>query len=237
MEKKTKAKLLLLSLSLQTALLAGCDVEKEQAPVEDYDILGQGGEESSLETNLIQKIEVPNEAFSLVTEYSCDDTAKKAWRVTSDKVLYMNVKTEGLPQDYEVYIDNVHIDTFIKSKYAVMDSILQDTMDDRIHNSVMMGFPISDNTSYIGVNAIEGQNDTFIKGSFYGMNGYSNGSVEEKRYTEKDYLKLEVYANKFLIVYDLLVKGPQDKDFRNISVKSEFLVPITVPEKEIQKTK
>lgn len=107
-----------------------------------------------------------------------------------------------------------------------MDGILQDTMDDRIHNSKMIGFPISDNLAYYGVNAIEGSNETFIKGTFYGYNGYNHGEVTEKRYTEKTYKELGVYANKIQVVYDLLVKGPNDKNFSNISVSKDFLVPI-----------
>lgn len=39
-----------------------------------------------------------------------------------------------------------------------MNGILQDTMDDRIHNSLMLGFPISDDVCHIGINQIEGQN-------------------------------------------------------------------------------
>lgn len=60
------------------------------------------------------------------------------------------------------------------------------------------------------------------------MNGYSSGEIEQKRYTESDYIDLKVYANKIQIVYDLLIKGPKDKDYRNVSVCTDFLVPIDV---------
>lgn len=207
--------------------LCGCD-ETELAPEEEYDIViqTQNGD-NSLSMGLTQTLDVPGQEFKLITEYACDDTSKREWRVTSDKFLYFNVHTEGLSNDIEVYIDNIHIDTSIKSKYASVDGIIQDSMDDHVHSSRLIGFPISDTTMYYGVNAIEGCNQDFITGTFYGYNGYNNGEVLQKRYTESDYIELGVYANKIQIVYDLLVKGKNDKSFYNVSVSTDFLVPIS----------
>lgn len=222
-----------------------CGCEGELAPKEEYDIVIQG-DDDSLSKGLTQTLAVPGESFKLVTEYTCDSASKREWRITSDKFLYYSVKTSDLPEGTEVYIDNVHIDTSIKSKYASMDGILQDSMDDHVHSSQLIGFPVSDTTIYYGVNAIEGCNETFIKGTIYGYSGYTSGDVTEKRYSEKKYIELGVYANKIQIVYDLLVKGPNDKDFSNISVATDFLVPITnaqntieeeIVEKETEKTK
>ena len=36
--------------------------------------------------------------------------------------------TKNLAEDYKVYIDNVHIDTSIKSRYSAVDGIKQDTI-------------------------------------------------------------------------------------------------------------
>lgn len=95
-------------------LLSGC-TEKELAPTEDYDVVNTDST-SDLSSGLTQVLDVPGEDFKLVTEYSCDSTSKRTWRVTSDKFLYFNVRTEGLPSDTEVYIDNVHVDTTVKSE-------------------------------------------------------------------------------------------------------------------------
>jgi len=209
--------------------LCGC-MGKELAADEKYDIVVEQTGDNDLSMGLTQTLDVPGRNFKLVTQYACDDASKREWRITSDKFLYFNVRTEGLEDGTLVYIDNIHIDTSIKSKYASMDGILQDSMDDHVHSSQLIGFPISNTTNYYGVNAIEGCNDTFISGSTYGFNGYYSGSVTEKRYTEKDYLDCGVYANKIQIVYDLLVKGPNDKDFSNISVSTDFLVPVTETE-------
>lgn len=219
-------------------MLSGCS-ERELAPTEDYDVVNTDSN-SDLSSGLTQVLDVPGEDFKLVTEYSCDSTSKRTWRVTSDKFLYFNVRTEGLPADTKVYIDNVHVDTTVKSEYAVVDGILQDTMDDRIHNSQMLGFPIGDDTYYYGVDAIEGSNDSFVQSTTYACNGYYTSESVTKRYTESDYLKLGVYANKFQFVYDLLIQGPNDETPRCVSVNTDFIVNITSAledEKENQKTR
>ncbi len=211
-----------------TMVLCGC--EHEMAPAEDYDIVSMNNDGSSEFSGLSQILDVPGYDFKLITEYSCDDTSEREWRITSDKFLYLKVYTEGLPAGTEVYIDNVHIDTSIKSKYAVMDGIMQDTMDDHVHSSQLIGFPISDDVTYYGVNAIEGCNQQFMQLTTYGYNGYYHSTAEVKRWTEQHYLNLGVYANKIQIVYDLLIKGPNDKDFANVSVSTDFIVPITTNE-------
>lgn len=224
--KKLKIRAVALALAATSTLtLAGCD-GKELAPKEEYDIVEQG-DNSLSNAGLQQIIEVPGQDFKLVTEYSCDSASKREWRITSDKFLYIRAYTKGLPEETEVYIDNVHVDTSIKSKYAIVDGILQDSMDDHVHSSQLIGFPVSNDISYYGVNAIEGCNQEFIEGTAYGYNGYYNASIESVRRTEKEYLEMGVYANKIQIVYDLLVKGPNDKDFQNISVCTDFIVPVS----------
>lgn len=206
--------------------LTGC--EPEMAPSEDYDVVNMVNNDSNLDIGLTQVLDVPGEEFKLVTDYSCDSTSKRTWRVTSDKFLYFNVHTEGLSADTKVYIDNVHIDTTVKSEYAVVDGILQDTMDDRIHNSQMLGFPIGNDTYYYGVDAIEGSNDSFVQSTTYAYTSYYGKSEYKlKRYTESDYLELGVYANKFQFVYDLLIQGPNDETPRCVSVSTDFIVNIT----------
>ncbi len=143
--------------------------------------------------------------------------------------MYLQVYTECLSAGTEVYIDNVHINASVKSKYAAMDGIVQDMMDNHVHRSQLIGFPIADDIVYYGVDAIEGCNSEFIELTTYGYNGHYGKSVSEtKRYIEQQYLDLGVYANKIQVVYDLLVKGQNDKYFSNVSVKSDFLVPVTV---------
>lgn len=234
---KVRAGALLLGANFALFGLSGCSIQKEAAPNEEYDIVGEETiDDNGITTKgLEQQLVVPGENFKLISKFRCDDDAKRQWRITSDKYLYIDVYTEGLSDETQVYIDNIHIDTSIKSTYACVDGILQDSMDDHIHNSQMIGFLINDTTHYYGVDAIEGCNEDFIKGTFYGYNGYSSGTITERRYTESDYRELGVYANKFQVVFDLLVKNPGEKDFHNVSVSTDFIV--LTSEKEIEYTK
>lgn len=225
-----KGGLIIGATALSATLLTGC-FGHELAAKENYDIVDSNVSNSGnelLSYGLTQELNVPGETWKIIAEFSCDSSTKREWRITSDKFLYLTINTDGLPSDYEVYIDNIHIDTSIKSTYAAMDGIKQDTMDDRIHNAQLIGFPISDTTLYYGVNAIEGANETFVHGTAYGCAGYYGGKMIEKRRTENDYVnKYGVYGNKIQAVIDLLIKGPNDQEFRNASVATDFVVMVS----------
>lgn len=186
-------------------LLTGCDArEISTNSGAEYDIIDTTNNDA-LEKGITQVKEVPGEIFNLVIEYKCELEDGERWTVTSDKELTMEVRTDGCPEGVEVYIDNIHTDTTICSHYPTVDGITQDTMDDRIHNSLMLGFPIADDNAYTGTNKIEGQNDSFIKGFIHGYRGYQGGSIEEKRFLESDYLNMGVNANKIGSVIDLII--------------------------------
>lgn len=189
----------------------------------NYDIIDTTSIDA-LEKGITQIIEVPGQKFKLVINYQCELQDDERWTVTSDKQMNMEIRTDGLAEGVQVYIDNVHTDTTICSYYPTVDGITQDTMDDRIHNAQMLGFPISDSNAYYGINQIEGQNETFISGSVHGFNGYSSGSVSEKRFLESDYLVKAVFANKITSVIDLIiVKG---EEMTCVSVPSEVQVSV-----------
>lgn len=222
--KRLCALVLIGGIALST--MTGCTTY-EATPEEEYArVDSTSGDSDFITSGLTQTIKVPGENFSLIAQFNCDRPKERQWRVTSDKFLYYKMFLEGLPDNTEVFIDNVHVDVSIKSKYAYVDGIIQDSMDDRIHNAQLLGFPISNDKSYIGVFAIEGANQDFLSLTYYGYLNYS-GSITERRYTESDYRSLAVTDNKFLFVIDLLVKGPNDKDFRNISICTDFLVPVS----------
>lgn len=167
------------------------------------------------------------EDFLLEVEYSIsadeeDEEENFKWRVTNDKNLNISAHTVGLPEGYKVWIDNVHIDTFIEATNPYFNGILQDTMDDRIHNSLMMGFPISDTTYYSSQNLISGQDKDFIEGTFTaycsGSVGTASGDIKQQRYVDEDYLKKGVYSNKISLIYGLLIQGPNDAEPHGIDV-------------------
>ena len=205
--------------------LSGC-IERELATNTNvsYDVIDTM-DTDALKNGLQQTIEVPGENFKLIVEYKCELQEGERWIVTSDKKINMEIRTDGVDDTTtKVYIDNIHTDTTICSKFPTVDGITQDSMDDRIHNALMLGFPIADDVSYVGINEIEGQNQTFISGAYMGFNGYSSGAVTEKRYNESDYLEKGVYANKITSIIDLIIiKGDQQ---RTVSVPSEVQVSV-----------
>lgn len=217
---------ILLSSGLLLTSLAGCQ-ESELAPdTSNLDLLKTSDEENgkSLSKGVTQVKDVNGEDFKLVLHYISGD---EKWSINANKKLFFEIKTQGLPDNLSVYIDNIHIDTSIVSTKAVFDGILQDTMDDRIHNSLMLGFPINDNNSYFGINEIDGQNETFIKGYSYGNTYYHGGSISQKRYLESDYLEKGVWANKIDTVIDLLIVDKKTNEvLRQVSVGSSLLVEV-----------
>ena len=172
---------------------------------------------------LPQVLDVNGEKFKLVVEYGFDDLSEKKWMITDNKVLYTKVYTIGLGEDVKVWIDNIHTDVRIVSTKDNLDGILQDSIDDRVHNDLMYGFPISNEVSFYGIYTIDGQNAAFVKDCYYGFNGSSVGSVEEKRYTEKRYLENGVYANKFSSNYGLLIQVGDNEPYC-VDVLSDFVV-------------
>ena len=136
----------------------------------------------------------------------------------------MEIYTEGLPTNKEVYIDNIHTDTSIVSTKAKIDGIKQDTMDDKIHNSLMYGFPISDTNSYYGINEIEGENKEFIDGYIWGYNSLNKGEISQQRLLESKFLEGGVWANKIDSVIDLIIIDNNTNEMRTVSVPSILLV-------------
>ncbi len=198
---KTKIKALALSglILVSSSAFIGCGREVYTDETEIYDYINPNSEEIVIEPQIL---DVPGETFKLVIEYSVDADARKKWRITDNKKLYTKVYTQGLPEGKKVYIDNVHTDTSIVSTKEQMNGITQDSMDE------------------------EGQNSTFITGSFYGFSGYSSGTIDEERYKESDYLKAGVYANKISSSYGLLI---QDGDLEpyGVDVSSDILVLVS----------
>ena len=168
--------------------------------------------------------EVDGESFKLVVNYMAGDNA---WHINANKKLFFSIKTQGLSDKLEVYIDNIHMDTYIISTKAAFNGISQDSMDDHIHNSLMYGSPINDNSNYFGVNSIDGENEQFIKGYSYGSQYYHSSTVYQQRRLESDYLSDGVYANEIDSVIDLIIVNKETKEpIRQVSVESSLGVYI-----------
>lgn len=224
-----------LSMKRKAILLSGLIAVSSSACVTKYNVspANSGIEydtintmDSDLVNNGIEQIlDVPDEDFKLEVNYRCVLEKDSKWTVTSDKEIFMDINTIGLESGYKVYIDNVHMDATIRSYYPQVDGITQDSMDDRIHNSQMYGFPINNSISYNNVFNIEGQNDTFIHGTILGFNGIVSGTIEERRFVEEEYLENGVYANKINAIIDLIVVR-SDESTHCVSVPSTIQVTV-----------
>ena len=198
------------SVVLGTLTLTGCGDQKEmpkqvESVYDTLDVSDETKEVLDVHDGLKQVLTVPGEEFKLVIEYSTDLNSGTEWTITAPKKLTTKTYTQGLDSDTKVYIDNIHTDVSTVSDYTIMNGILQDSMDDRIHNSLMLGFPIPNDVYHIGINQIEGQNDTFISGTCYAFNGNGSGSFEEQRFEEGDYLEKGVYGSLISSSYGLLI--------------------------------
>lgn len=221
---KINSRLVGLVLANSISLLSGCISVEMSGSNDNVDIIDTNSLTSdSLVNGVRQVLDVNGENFKLIVEYNCDNSK---WLITENKNLYMSIYTEGLDSNKEVYIDNIHMDTSIVSTKAKFNGIKQDTLDDRIHNSLMIGFPISDTNVYFGINEIEGQNNEFIEGFTYGYNGYSAGSISTQRHTESDFLEQGVWANKIDGAIGLLIKDKTTGDIRGVDVQTDLMVTI-----------
>ena len=221
--KIDKKKMLAVLLS-GTMTLATCGCESELAPdVSEYDLLETNNNSDEISKGVTQIKPVNGENFSLKIKYLSGD---KIWKINANKKLYIEINTIDLPENKEVYIDNIHMDTSIVSTKAAFNGILQDTMDDRIHNSLMLGFPISNTNSYFGINEIEGENSEFLQGYVYGSASYTAGSITMKRRLESSYLEDGVWANKVDSVIDLIIVNKDTNEKRQVSVDSSLLIEV-----------
>jgi len=203
---------------ITVASLTGCFGE-ELSPVTNLPTLN-----NALATGKLT-IESEVEDFIFVTEYSTPyDTS--LWRITDSKSLFMKAYLKS-PVDATILVEHVHIDINIQSVKARLDGWPQDTMDDKLHTGSQLGFWITDEYPYENIFAIEGFSQTLIDGWGWFLGGYGHLDVDEKRLTEKNLIERGgVYGNKIQIVYDLLIKYPDDPFYHTRSVINEFLIPV-----------
>lgn len=203
---------------IAVALLTGCFGE-EMAPVTNLPTLN-----NDLSTGKLT-IEQDVEDFIFVTEYSTPyDTS--LWRITDSKFLFMKAYLKS-PVDAIVLVEHVHIDINLQSVKARLDGWPQDTMDDKLHTGSQLGFWITDTYPYENIFAIEGFSQTLIDGWGWFIGGYGSLDIDQERLTEKNLVERGgVYGNKIQVVYDILIKYPDDAFYHTRSVVNEFLVPV-----------
>ena len=147
------------------------------------------------------------------------------WRITDSK--YLNMGARISETNATVLVEHVHIDISLKSTKERMDGWPQDSMDDKLHTGSKIGFWITEKYPYENIFAIEGFSQTLINGWGFFIAGYGAMSVDEQRLTEKNIVNIGgVYGNKIQVVYDLLIRYPDEPYFHTRSAIDEFLVPV-----------
>lgn len=232
----------LFTLLLLTSLLLSSCAETSFVPVVEPGVMRLNASGNAADAigemggfqggHLMQTLPVKNEDFYLLIDYGIEEQSINDWRITSSKCLNVTVKTEGLPEGWRVYIDNVHIESSILSLYEAFDGIIVDEMDDHTHSSVYPGFAINNENEYYGVFGIGGYSQTLVSGyteGFAAYNGmsYTSGRINEKRVTESELKEAGVYGNKFQLVYDLYIQPLDSGEPYMKSVISEFVIPTT----------
>ncbi len=219
---KRRKLLYVISSFMMIGLLTGCNIEKE--------VVEKDTSTKTIQTNdigipsLTQTLSIKDEDFSLLVDYDICDYDLNKWRITDNKAVGMNVKTQNLPDGYEVSLDHVHADISLKSTEPQVNGITQDTMDDTYHGVDQDGFLINNDTEYYNIFSIEGYTEQFYKFWMY-YNG--TGGSNYIRLTEKDLIDSDVYAEKLSVVYDVAIKKPNANRRYVKSVKSEILIPVS----------
>lgn len=209
--------------------LTGCSYQEDVVEVDTtteavFDVNEQGEATGS---SLAHQVDVLNEDFKLEVTYDLGTYTFDKWMITDNKSVRFTVKTVGLPEGAEVFIEHVHADISMKSTLQRANGITQDSMDDSFHGVSQDGFYINDETTYDEVFAIEGYNDTFF--SLWGHVWYGYGSISgtDTRFSEKKLVvDGEVYAQKLSVVFDILVKSADENYYHTTAVVDEVLIPV-----------
>ncbi len=219
--KRHKRKLIVPICFLTFAtILSGCD----ETGTDNKDTTTDTIKENSAGVpSLSQTFSVKDEDFSLLVDYDLGKYDLNKWHITDNKNIGMTVKTQNLPDGYEVSLDHVHADITIKSTEEQVNGITQDTMDDTYHGTSQDGFYIDNDNEYYNIFNIEGYTE-----HFYQLWSYYYGTDSRYlRLTESNLLDAGVYAEKLTVVYDVAIKKPGiDKKYVK-SVISEILIPVS----------
>lgn len=149
----------------------------------------------------------------------------ETWHVTDSKTLEIKAEV-GDGATKEVMIENMHADVSLQSDHAGVDGLPQDTMDDHLHAGDQPGFAFSTAHPYYESFSIEGYSETLISGWGFVVGSYGASEITEKRLTENNLLSQGVYAEKFTMVFDVLVRDNANEPWHKYVMTDEFQVKV-----------
>lgn len=222
--KKLYLVVMIISLSIS---LVGC-IEYETVPVEL-----SLPKIDSVTGNVLQLEHEIEGGIKFITTYDVGDYKFENWRITDSKTIKMTARVENVPDGAEIFIDHVHVDMALKSTSPQLDSLIQDSMDDKYHGFSQDGFFISEKYPYENIFAVEGFSKDIIEGWIFYNGSYGHGSMSSQRLTEENLIRNGTYANKLSVVYDILIKHEGEKYYHTKSISDELL--IAIPQTTIDK--
>lgn len=164
-----------------------------------------------------------NGRITLRTFYTC---SYDEWHITDNKDIIMKLSVITQPDDCKIYVEHMHSDVMLHGYNEILDGILQDTMDDKMHTGTEPGFWVSPAHDYNEIFAIEGYTQWLIEGWSFYYSGYGQGYVETKRLSEDNLIRNKIVGSEVVCVYDIIVET-EDGDCYKYIVKDNFYVKIT----------
>lgn len=156
--------------------------------------------------------------FDLIIKYDTIDYDLNKWRIIDNKTIKISMWTEGLPDNWEAFVEHAHIDMFVKHEDGSKPTIFQDSMDDKYHGIKQDGFVIGDDIVYENIFGIEGLSID-LANVFY-----RDRTISE--YRESDFYRRGYTINSLQAVYDVMVKKPENDYYETISVYDEIIIPV-----------
>lgn len=214
----------LLALSSVALFLGGCvaniDPASEREVNEDEVLQPTYNDELEEIHEIVRRKELDD--FDFVMKYDTIDYDLNQWRIIDNKALKISAWTESAPSDWDIMIEHVHIDLFITNKYADVPTLLQDSMDDKYHGYKQDGFKISDDVVYENIFGIIGATPELQKT----VDWEGKYSLELKDLREEHFAKEDYDSNTLQVVYDVMVKKPDNDYYETIAVYDKIIIPV-----------
>jgi hypothetical protein len=163
------------------------------------------------------------DGINIVTTYR-SDYGESSWKITDNKELYITLEVTTQPSDVTVIIEHMHADVSVHAYKPDVDGILQDTMDDKIHEGTQPGFYVSPLYPYEEIFAVEGYSKWLIDGWISLVNDFGSGSIDEERLNENNLKRNGAVGSEIVIVYDVLIKKGNEPYFHKRVIADDFYI-------------
>lgn len=167
-----------------------------------------------------------NGTILVETFYQTDYTDGK-WRITDNKNVDIQLSVIEQPENTTIFVEHMHADCGIYSNKTGAESInglIQDSMDDKLHVGLQVGFYVSPQYDYNCVFAIEGYSEHFTQIWGFVVSSFGYITSNRRRLTEENLVYYGATGSKFMIVFDLLIKNEGEDYYHTESFMDAFVV-------------